>query len=204
MGAETAVQKGFLTIEQYLKKEDASEVKHEFQDGKLITMAGGLITHNILKSEILQLLTAFFRLNNLPFLALDSDMKTRIESANKFCYPDVTVIALPPDFYTTPAGKERRDIIINPLLVVEVLSNDTRSKDKGEKFEQYCTIPTFREYLLIEPEEVWAKSIYLEDPAAGLMRVKTETNRDASIHLHSIGYDLKLDDVYKALNNLKP
>lgn len=198
------VQKGFKTIEQYLEMEQASDVKHEFHNGKQIAMAGGNYLHNRIKFEIAMLLELFFRSTGKQFEVLDSDMKTRIEASNTFCYPDVTVIALPPEFYATPAGKLRRDIITNPLLVVEVLSDDTRSKDKGEKFEQYCTIPTFREYLLVEPEQVWAKTVYLEDPAAGLMRVKTETNRDASIFLQSIDCELKLDDIYKALKGVTP
>ncbi len=202
MEAGTLAEKGYLTIEQYLELEQASDVKHEFHNGKQVTMAGGNYLHNKIKFEIAMLLELFFRSTGKQFEILDSDMKTRIEATNKFCYSDVTVIALPPEFYTTPAGKLRRDIITNPLLVVEVLSDDTRSKDKGEKFEQYCTIPTFREYLLVEPEQVWAKTVYLEDPAAGLMRVKTETNLEASIFLQSIGCELKLADIYKVLKSV--
>lgn len=153
-----------LTAEAYLDAEARSPVKHEFDNGKLIEMAGGDYFHNKIKFEIALLLEQFFRASNKKFEMLDSDMKTWFASLVKFVYPDVTVIAKPPQFYVTPGGKTRRDAIANPVLIVEVLSDDTRDYDKGEKFDYYCTLESFREYLLIEPERTWAKTIYLEDP----------------------------------------
>ncbi len=192
-----------ISPEALLDAELRSEVKHEFQNGKLIKMSGGLIEHNLIKGGIYSLLKAYIESLNLPFLVLDSDMKTWIEAYDIWHYPDVTVLAKPPQFYVTPKGKTRRDAIINPLLLVEVLSDKTRSFDQGEKFNDYCTLPSFREYLLVEPEKIWVKSIFLENPAAGIQRVKTETRLDASIYLHSLGCELRLADIYQALEWLK-
>ncbi len=196
------VLENILRAEEILDAELHSEVKHEFINGKLTEMAGGSYLHNKIKFEIALLLEMFFRSSGKPFEVLDSDMKTWIEAIDKYHYPDITVIATPPQFYVTPEGTVRRDAITNPVLLVEVLSDETRSFDKGEKFEHYCALPSFREYLLVEPEKHWMKTIYLENPEAGLQRVTTVTDPEASIFLHSIGYELRLADVYKVLKTL--
>jgi Uma2 family endonuclease len=192
-----------MTAEEYLDAEARASEKHEFDNGNLIEMAGGDYFHNKIKFEIALLLEQTFRLMNKPFEVLDSDMKTWFPTLDKFVYPDVTVISKPPQFYVAPNGKVRRDAIVNPVLIVEVLSHETRDYDKGNKFDGYCTLPTFREYLLVEPDKTWAKTIFLEDPANGLQRVKTYTDRADRVHLHSIGCDLALADVYRVLEELK-
>jgi len=198
----TLLEAPVLTADAYLDQEARSPVKHEFDNGKLIEMAGGDIAHNLVKGEIFSLLKNLVESDRLPFLVLDSDMKTWFPSLGKFVYPDVTVIAKPPQFYVAENGKVRRDAIVNPVLIVEVLSEDTRDYDKGEKFDYYCTLESFREYLLIEPEKTWAKTVYLEDPANGLQRVKMLTDPEASIFLHSIGCEIRLADIYRALEGL--
>lgn len=196
------MESSVLTAEAYLDMEARSPVKHEFDNGKLIDMAGGDYFHNKIKFEIALLLEQFFRTSNKKFEVLDSDMKTWFPSLGKFVYPDITVIAKPPQFYVAENGKERHDAIVNPVLVVEVLSDDTRDYDKGEKFDYYCSLETFREYLLVEPEKTWAKTIFLEDPASGLQRVKTFTAAADKIHLHTVGCDLLLSDIYQVLKDL--
>ena len=141
---------------------------------------------------------------NKPFWALDSDTKTRLEAFNKFVYPDVTVPDGNPEYYVTPAGKVRRDTITNPLLIVEVLSEGTRHYDKGHKFDQYMTIPSFREYVLIEPEMPWVRVAWLADPATGLWQMQTETDPAKSVHLHTLGLDLRLADLYRRVGALPP
>lgn len=191
-----------LTAEEYLDTEARAAQKHEFDNGNLTEMAGGDITHNLIKGEIFSLLKQLIEANQLPFWVLDSDMKTWFPALDKFVYPDVTVISKPPQFYVAPSGKVRRDAIVNPVLIVEVLSDETRDYDKGNKFDGYCTLPSFREYLLVEPGKTWAKTIFLEDPANGLLRVKTYTDLGDRVQLHSIGCDLALTDIYRVLEEL--
>jgi len=191
-----------ISAEDYLDMEARSPVKSEFDNGQLLEMAGGDIIHNLVKGEIYSLLKTFIESGQLPCLVLDSDMKTWFTSLGKFVYPDVTVIAKPPQFYIADNGKIRRDAITNPILVIEVLSDATRNYDKGEKFDYYCTLDSFREYLLVEPEKTWVKTIYLEDPANGLQRVTTYTDLSESIFLHSIGGEIRLADIYRVLEGL--
>lgn len=202
MGQETVHLQQTYTIEEYFELEDQSLEKHEFDNGTLIKMSGALIPHNVVVGTCLRLLETFFIQENLPFWALNSDTKTRLEAVNKFVYPDVTVVDGNPEYYVTPNGKTRRDTITNPLLIVEVLSKGTRRYDKSDKFDQYMTIPSFREYVLIEPETSWVRVIWLADPATGLWQMQTETDMTKSVRLHTLGMDLGLEDLYRRVKAL--
>lgn len=189
-------------IAEYLEMEDAAATRHEFNNGTIIEMAGGIIPHNAIKGEIYTDINIGIRRTKSPHVVLNSDTKVRIEAKNRFVYPDVTVSDGMPVYYDTPEGKTRRDIIINPLLIVEVLSDDTRAHDKSEKFDDYCTITGFREYILIEPEIVWVKSYYLHDPEKGLWKIQTLTDKNDTLTLHSLQLTLKLQDIYAVLEKL--
>lgn len=192
-----------LTIEEYFKMEDASFEKHEFDNGTLIAMAGSPAPHNAVKGWIFVLLENFFVAKNLPLFAFDSDTKIRIERSNRFYYPDISVIFDEPEFYTSPNGTVRRNTMTNPILVVEVLSKSTRQRDKGEKFENYRTLPTFREYLLVEPEKMWVETRFKSDPARDLWEIKNFTDPDEVFSLQSIGLEIKVSEIYARLKWLK-
>jgi Uma2 family endonuclease len=192
----------YHTIAEYFDLEDASEVRHEFDNGTITEMAGGILPHNVLKGEVYTNINIAIRSAKMPNMALNSDTKVRIESANRFVYPDITISDGKPEYYTTPEGVVRRDTIINPLLIVEVLSENTRDYDKGGKFDLYCTIPGFREYILIEPETCWVKSMYLKDPANGLWKREVLTDRGASLTLHSLQLSLPIEEFYAAVERL--
>lgn len=190
------------TISEYLAREDASEVRHEFNNGNLTEMAGGILPLNVIKGEFYTLINLAIRRAKIPHMVLNSDTKVRLEGLNRFVYPDVTVSDGQPVYYRTPEGTLRRDAIVNPLLIVEVLSEDTRAYDKSEKFENYCSIPGFREYVLIEPEAVWVKRYFLQDPANDLWHIQTLADRSALLKLESLGLELSLDELYAVLDKL--
>lgn len=191
-----------LTISEYLEAEDAAEARHEFQNGNIIAMAGGALSHNAVKGEIYTLINIAIKSAKIPHMVLNSDTKVRIESANRFLYPDITISDGTPAYYTTPEGSIRRDIIINPLVIIEVLSEDTRNYDKGGKFEFYGSVPGFQEYILIEPEEVWARSMFLQDPEQNLWKHEIFTDKDAKLPIRSLGLEIPLSEVYAVLDKL--
>lgn len=160
------------------------------------------MSHNAIKLRLAAKLDLYVESQDLPHMVLNSDTKVRIESDNRFLYPDVTISNGTPVYYTTPEGRIRRDIIINPLVIVEVLSEDTRYYDKGEKFDLYCSIPGFQEYILIEPEEVWVKSMFLQDPAEDLWKREVFTDKTARLPIRSLGWEIPLAEVYAALEKL--
>jgi len=197
-----AIAERLYTIAEYLEMEDKAEARHEFNNGTIILMAGGILPHNMVKGEIFTNLNIAVRSSKLPHAVLNSDTKVRLERENRFVYPDITVSDGTPEYYTTPEGKTRRDTIINPLLIIEVLSDDTRAYDKGEKFESYCSIPGFREYVLIEPEAAWIKVQYLKDPAQNLWQIEILTAPDATLQLRSLNLSLLVADIYASLEKL--
>lgn len=199
---KTAVATKYYTIAEYLELEDRSETRHEFQNGNLKEMAGGILPHNVIKGEAYTLVNLAIRSANIPHMVLNSDTKVRIEATNQFVYPDLTISDGTPEYYTAPEGAIRRDIIINPLMVIEVLSEGTRDYDKGEKFDLYCTIPGFREYVLIEPETVWVKSMYLQDPENSLWKHEILTEKNANLTIHSLNLTFPLNDLYAVLDKL--
>jgi len=190
------------TIAEYLAREDAGEQRHEFNNGIISEMAGGILPHNAIKLRIAGLLDLLLERRKMPHVACNSDTKVRIEAENRFVYPDLTISDGQPVYYRNPEGALRRDIIINPLLIVEVLSDDTRAHDKSEKFDSYCTIPGFREYILIEPETVWVKRYFLQDPANNLWHIQTITDRHATLKLESVNLEISLTELYAVLDKL--
>lgn len=194
--------KKVLTISEYLEAEDAAEARHEFQNGNIIAMAGGTLSHNAVKGEIYTLINIAIKSAKIPHMVLNSDTKVRIESANRFLYPDITISDGTPAYYTTPEGSIRRDIIINPLVIIEVLSEDTRNYDKGGKFEFYGSVPGFQEYILIEPVPVWARSMFLQDPEQNLWKHEIFTDKDAKLPIRSLGLEIPLSEIYAVLDKL--
>jgi Uma2 family endonuclease len=201
MGTVNTAERHF-SIEEYLDLEDHAPSAHEFNNGIILEMAGGIVPHNVLKGELFTEINLCLRRQRSKHVILNSDTKLRIEARNRFVYPDITVSDGMPSYYTAPEGKIRRDIIVNPLLIVEVLSDETRAHDKGEKFEDYCSIPGFREYVLLEPETIWAKTYHLEDPQRGLWQIETLQNPEEYLQLRSIACQIALSDLYAILTKL--
>jgi Uma2 family endonuclease len=133
-----------LTTDEYLAIERDAEQRHEFLDGELVAMAGGSRAHNLLATRVARLLGN--HLEDSPCRIFQSDMKVRVERANRFYYPDVMLCCEPlganaDDYYETA-----------PRLIVEVLSPKTAAIDDGEKRVNYQTLDSLQEYLLVDPK----------------------------------------------------
>jgi len=177
------------TIEEYLAMEAQAQEKHEYYNGKVVRMSGGTDLHNEIAANII----AVLKKKKEAYKLYTSDMKIQIEAFQHFVYPDAVVICKRPQFY-----KDRRDVIINPLLVVEVLSPTTEEYDRGMKFYKYRTLPSFQEYLLLRQDAIAATTFYRE--AEDLWRTSDIQGMDAHIHLRSIDADISLLDVYDGVN----
>jgi Uma2 family endonuclease len=133
------------TAEQYLELERSSSVKHEFHGGYVYAMSGGSQAHSQIAGNVYALLRACVR--GTPCRALNSDIKVR-QSQDDYVYPDAVVTCDPRDL------QPGQDWIAYPTLIVEVLSPSTERHDRGDKFDGYRAIPTFREYLLIASRNI--------------------------------------------------
>jgi Uma2 family endonuclease len=178
------------TLQEYLSREARESEKHEFYNGKIVKMPGGTHTHSEIAANMVTALKIGIRQIVSKFRVYSSDLKIYIEKANTSVYPDVLVICEEPQFWQT-----RKDIIVNPLLVVEVLSPSTRTFDRMGKFELYKMLPSFQEYVLINADEPFVETRFQE--ATDLWRMRKETDMQKNITLHSIGVTISMSDIYE-------
>jgi Uma2 family endonuclease len=188
---ETTPFKRLYSFEEYLEMEETSVEKHEFDNGKLITMAGGTKIHNNLSMRVGSALIVGLDEIDEEYSVCSSDMKVRITAKDKSVYPDVTVIKGEPIYYL---GNPR--VVINPVLLVEVLSNSTERYDRGTKFDYYRTLESFREYVLVSQDEPKVEVFFLQNREENLWKIVTYEGLDAVIDLHSIGCQVTMKKIY--------
>jgi Uma2 family endonuclease len=178
------------TFEEYLRREEKSVEKHEFYNGKIIKMPGGTDINSEIATNVTTSIKIAVRPLPKKFRVYNSDLKIRIESLNAGVYPDALVICEEPQYW-----ENRRDVIINPLLIVEVLSPSTHTYDRLGKFDLYKEIPGFQEYVLIHSDKYAVETRFREEP--DLWRIRTETILNASVPLRSLGVTITMTDIYE-------
>lgn len=132
-----------LTEQEYLSFERSSNIRHEYLLGQLYAMAGATREHNLITGNVAGELRA--QLKGKPCETYSNDMRVRVPRSGQYTtYPDVVVVCGTPQFLDDHA-----DTLLNPLLIIEVLSSSTEAYDRGEKFRDYRSIESFSEYVLI-------------------------------------------------------
>ena len=174
------------SIGDYFSLEEGSTVRHEFFNGEIFAMAGGTVAHNQIAGNVLGDLRS--GLKGKPCRALGSDMRL-LTPGGLLTYPDVMVICGPVEL-----AHGREDVVSNPVLLVEVLSDATRAYDLGEKFELYKAIATLREYLVIEQRTI---SVRAFRRAASSWELAPFDRLEDTVSLSSIDVPLRLVDVYE-------
>ena len=170
----------------YLALERASEFRHEFFDGELFRMSGGTIEHSQIAGNVIRALGN--SLADSPCRVLTSDMRIKLPTG-LYTYPDVSVVCDQPQY-----EDDHTDVLLNPLVVVEVLSPTTEAYDRGKKFRHYQTCPSLREYVLIAQDRS-AVDHYLRQPT-GQWLLTTFESLDATMPLPSLGVGLRLSEIY--------
>ncbi|HYN78519.1 MAG TPA: Uma2 family endonuclease [Lamprocystis sp. (in: g-proteobacteria)] len=170
-----------LSPQDYLLGERDGELRHEYLNGEVVAMAGGSRAHNLLATRVARLFGNL--LEGSPCRVYQSDMKVRIEAANRFYYPDVMVCCGPLDQEPDPYYETA------PRLVVEVLSPGTAVNDDGEKRVNYQSLPSLDEYLLLDPTTGEA-TLYRR---GGAFWTRIRLNRQDVLELSSIGLRGTLD-----------
>ena len=183
-----------LTEEQYLAIERAAEFKSEFLDGVMYAMSGGSLRHSDLASNLLAELRAMLR--NSECKAFNSDLRVRV-SARMYAYPDVSVVCGKPLL-----ADERQDILLNPVVILEVLSPSTEQYDRGMKFQLYRTIESLREYILVDQDKVLIEQYIRQDVSTWTLR-DHQTLED-ELKIDSIGVSLPLRLIYDRVDLLPP
>jgi Uma2 family endonuclease len=183
----SAAPKPYITPEQYLELERQAEAKSEYFAGEIFAMAGGSPEHNLISGNVLGDLWS--QLRDRPCTVYPSDMKVRA-TEELYVYPDVTVVCGEAQF----AGEEN-EVLLNPTLIVEVLSPTTEAWDRGGKFEQYRRRESLQEYLLVAQDRPHVERFARQAEGQWLL---TEVNGlEARLVLPSIGCELALSEVYR-------
>ncbi|MBI3560958.1 MAG: Uma2 family endonuclease [Gammaproteobacteria bacterium] len=170
----------YLSINEYLKDEEYSEIRHEYVNGRVYAMVGGTARHNLITGTVTALLREQLRGKCHVFM---SDMKVQIDSV--FYYPDVMVVCNRIDMQSLYQTQ--------PVLLVEVLSETTKSKDRLEKLVAYQSISSLQEYLLLEQDKVQADVYRRIDTAWHVQAVSA----GETLYLESVDYKSTLDMVYQ-------
>jgi len=188
MGAVRAVR--YISEAEYLQTERQASAKSEYLAGQVRAMAGASYAHNRLCTNIAANL--HFALRNKPCVVLSSDMRVKIADVNAYFYPDVVIVCGQPQF-----EDEQEDNLLNPTVVIEVLSPSTESFDRGEKFAAYQRIPTLREYLLVAQDRIQVEH-YIRQPG-GEWQLTEYTDQAQNVHLASVGVDLPVELIYEGV-----
>jgi Uma2 family endonuclease len=131
-----------MTAAEYLAWEREQPERHHFLHGEIFAMAGGSARHNALGAAVIVELGVAFR--GGPCRPLTSDQRVALRQGEHYVYPDVTVVCGGPDF-----AQGTKDTLVNPTVVVEVLSKSTEAYDRGAKWDDYRQIPSLTDYLLV-------------------------------------------------------
>jgi Uma2 family endonuclease len=187
----STLPKPYLTPEEYLEIDRKAERKSEYFAGEMFAMAGAREPHNLIVGNLI----GEFRqqVRSRPCRVYPSDMRVQISATGLYAFPDVIVVCGEPLF-----RDERRETLLNPTLLVEVLSESTEAYDRGKKFEHYCTLESFAEYLLVSSDHVSAE-LFTRQPD-GRWLLSRARALEESLDLASVGCRLTLADVYEKVD----
>jgi Uma2 family endonuclease len=180
--------KATLSEEEYLAQERAGDTKHEYRGGEIVAIVGASREHNLITGSTYSSL--YGQLRKRPCEAYMGDMRLKIGTARQYVYPDIAVVCGEPRF-----GDDYVDNLLNPTVIIEVLSPSTEAYDRGEKFEQYRTIESLREYLLIAQDRYHIDHFARQDDGPWVLN--DAHGLEATISLPSIGCALPLAEVYE-------
>jgi Uma2 family endonuclease len=188
-------QQRYYTPEEYLAQEEAAEFRSEYRDGEIVPMTGGSINHNQIAGNVYAFLKFALRGKNLkPYIG---DLRLWIPNYRQYTYPDVLIIQGKPTFQD-----QRTDVILNPCLIIEILSKSTKDHDRTDKFRYYRSIPEFREYVLIDQYGIAIEQYAKTDKDTWLFRAY-ESDAE-KILLASVDVEMTTAEIYEGVEfNLK-
>lgn len=183
------------TIEEYLEIEEASEEKHEYYQGEIFAMSGPKVPHGIISGNTFGLL--FNKLKGKPCRPFNGEQRIHIEKNTLFTYPDIFVVCGEIETRNNDDWN-----ILNPTVIVEILSPSTRDYDRGQKFKLYRDIPSLKEYILIDSEFINVEVFFLNEE--GHWELREYQSIDDSFTLNSIQVKLELKEIYEGTKLLTP
>jgi Uma2 family endonuclease len=176
-----------MSPEQYLAFERAAEGKHEYWHGESFAMAGASRRHNLLVSNLVRVLGN--ALLERPCEVYPSDMRVRSATGDVFTYPDVSVVCGEPEL-----TDEQGDTLLNPVVIIEVLSDTTEAYDRGKKFEHYRKIASVQHYVLVAQSQALVE-LYTRQ-GDGIWTL-ADRRLDDAVALSAIRCEISVADIYR-------
>ena len=177
----------YMSEEEYLEFERNSEIKHEYFDGEIFAMSGASEAHNLIVANVI--ITLGNQLKKKPCRLYPSDMRLKIERTKLYTYPDVMVVCGDRKF-----GDKEKDMLLNPDVIIEVLSDSTENYDRGKKFEHYRRIASLKEYVLISQNIPKIERFLKTDHRRWILDETDDEHPE--IILESVGCSLNHNEVY--------
>jgi Uma2 family endonuclease len=185
--------KTFITPEQYLAMERLADRKSEYFAGEVFAMAGASEQHITIVSNLTYLFVSQFK--GRPCKTYSSEMKVLVAATGLFTYPDVVIVCAEPVFHDT-----KRDVLLNPQVLIEVLSDSTEAYDRGKKFEYYGSIDTITDYVLVSQDRPNVERF--ERQAAQGWHYTRLVGLGSVLEIEAIQCRLMLADVYDKVSPL--
>jgi Uma2 family endonuclease len=184
------LQLKYYTPEEYLELEEKSNTRNEYIDGEIIPMVGGTTNHNQIAINFCR---AFpLTINNQDYYIYINDVKLWIEDYRFYTYPDLMIIEGKPIYQS-----DNNTIVINPKVIIEVLSDSTQKYDKTEKFRAYRSLPTLQEYILISQSGYYVEQFIKQTKQQWLFNALEGENNQLS--LTSIDFSISFRNLYQRI-----
>lgn len=181
-----------MTFAEYVEQELRSDIKSEYHGGEVLAMSGGTIDHSRIIRNLARRLSE--RLDGKPCEPFESNLRLYVHAFDRGVYPDAQVICGPIEYHGSDTN---RTTVLNPRVVIEVLSPRTAAYDRGEKLQMYLGIPSLQQYVMIESDKPLVEILTRRED--GWLRTQA-TGLDDVARLESIGVSLKLSELYLGID----
>jgi Uma2 family endonuclease len=185
---EPAPRLNYVSPDEYLSFERASEEKHEYYDGYIVAMSGASREHNTITGNLFSEIGHF--LKNKGCRLYPSDMRISTPNRDRYLYPDASIVCGKPEM-----EDDKFDTLKNPVVLFEILSPSTQKNDFGYKFLWYQQIPDLKEYVMIDSRRLFVQAVRKEQN--GAWRFDDITDRDGLLQIHTINFTLSIADIYR-------
>jgi len=180
------------TLEEYIELERSTREKHEFFRGEIFDMGGASAVHNLIVANVIGEMRQYFR--RKPCQVYPSDLRVKVSPTGLYTYPDVVVVCGQPQF------EQPGETLLNPTLLVEVLSESSEAYDRGKKSEQYRTLLSLTDYLLIAQDRVLVEHYSRQPEERWLLHAANRL--EDTMAIASLGCELPLSEIYLNVANL--
>ena len=180
------------TLAEYLRREERSEELHEYYDGIITKLPMARTPHNIISTNLAIELSLAFRTTNKDYYVLTGQQLVYLPKLNTSLYPDVVVVCETPQYFDN-----NEVLLINPILIIEVLSKSTGKYDRTTKFDEYKTLNSFKEYVLIDQKKCFVETRFREEP--DLWREKKYTELTDSVYFKSVDCHIEMSMIYRKI-----